>query len=195
VESVRLEDFGLLHLAAEDIGLRKLAGSGQIEPLRVLAGVLQPVGFDERYKLQHTSQLTPMDHLIDAARPDPPSRHEMQVLVAEYLKDPAGARAVRAHLEARFQQWIDATPQARQLMTAPLLLDAAPRAQQLGDLGSAGLEAMGYLAKKQNAPSGWKQSKLSLIEGAKKPVGMVRFTFLDPLRELVNAVPEAQNQP
>jgi hexosaminidase len=188
VESVRLEDFGLLHLAAEDIGLRKLAGTDQIEPLRVLASVLQPVGFDERYELQHTSQLTPMDHLIDAVRPDPPSRHEVKMLVAEYLKDPAGNDAARAQLAMWFQQWVETAPKVQQLMTAPLLTSAAPRAQQLGELGSTGLEALNYLTKKQSAPSGWKQNKLALIESAKKPDGMVRFTVLEPLRQLIDAV-------
>jgi hexosaminidase len=129
-----------------------------------------------------------MDHLIDAVRPDPPSRHEVQVVVAEYLKDPAGNEAARTQLAAWFQQWVNAMPKLQQLMTAPLLVSAAPRAQQLGDLGSAGLEALGYLEKKQSAPAGWKQSKLSLIENAKQPVGMVRFTVLEPLQELVNAV-------
>ncbi|MBB6143463.1 hexosaminidase [Silvibacterium bohemicum] len=189
VESVRLEDFGLLHLAAEDMGLRKLAGTQEITPLKTLAGVLQPVGFSERYQLQHTSQLTPMDHLIDAVRPDPPSRYQVKITVAEYLKDPAGATAARAQLAAWFQQWVDAAPKAQQLMAAPLLESAAARAQQLGDLGATGLQALDYLDKKQNAPADWKQSKLALIEEAKKPVGLVRFTVLDPLQELVNAVP------
>ncbi len=189
VESVRLEDFGLLHLAAEDEGLRKLAGTQQIDGLRVLAGVLQPVGFDERYELQHTTQLTPMNHLIDAVRPDPPSRHEVQLAVAEYLKNPAGNEAARTKLTAWFQEWVAAAPKAQQLMTAPLLQSGAVRAQQLGELGSAGLEALDHLAKNQSAPSGWKQSKLSLIENAKKPDGMVRFTVLEPMQQLVNAVP------
>ena len=189
VESVRLEDFGLLHLAAEDEGLRKLAGTQQIDGLRVLAGVLQPVGFDERYDLQHTTQLTPMNHLIDAVRPDPPSRHEVQLAVAEYLKNPAGNEAARTKLTAWFQEWVAAAPKAQQLMTAPLLQSGAIRAQQLGELGSAGLEALDHLAKNQSAPSGWKQSKLSLIESAKKPDGMVRFTVLEPMQQLVNAVP------
>ena len=193
VESVRLEDFGLMHLAAQDMGLRKLSGTEHIEPLDVLASVTQPVGFDERYDLQHTSQLTPMDHLIDAVRPDPPSRHAVQETVAEYLKDPASDGAAHAQLAAWFQQWVDASPKLQPLMTAPLLVDAAPRAQQLGELGQAGLEALGYLDKKQSAPAGWKQAKLALIESAKKPAGMVRFTVLDPLQELVTTVQEAQN--
>ena len=78
-------------------------------------------------------------------------------------------------------------------MAAPLLANAAPRAQQLGELGSAGLEALGYLEKKQGAPSGWKRNKLSLIKKAKEPVGMVRFTVLEPLEELVKAVSGEQN--
>jgi hexosaminidase len=189
VESVRLEDFGLTHLSAEDVGLRKLAGTEQIGPLQTLASVVQPVGFHERYELQHTSQLTPMDHLIDSVRPDPPSRHDVQVLVAAYLKEPNESK--RAQLAALFEKWVDVAPKLQPLMAAPLLVDAAPRAQQLGELGSIGLEALGYLDKKQNAPTGWKQSKLTLLEAAKQPIGMVRFTVLDSLEELVKAVPEA----
>ena len=190
VESLRLEDAGLLHLAAEDISLRKLAGTEDIAALGVLADVLQPVGFDERYELQHTSQLTPMNHLIDAVRPDPPSLHETRLLVNQFLKDPAGNEAARTQLAAWFQQWVDAAPEAEQLMTTPLLAPAVPRAQQLGQLGATGLEALDYLSKKQSAPSDWKQSKLTLLDEAKKPVGMVRFTVLDALKQLVNAVPQ-----
>ena len=37
VESLRLEGVGLTQLSAEGVGLRQLAGTAQIEPLRVLA--------------------------------------------------------------------------------------------------------------------------------------------------------------
>jgi len=186
VESLRLEAVGLTQLSAEGVGLRQLAGTAQIEPLRVLASVLQPVGFDQRYEMQHTSQLTPMDHLIDTVRPDPPSRHEMQVLVKAYLAnhDPAA----RAELAAIFESWIAAGPKAQALMiAAPLLQDPAPRAQQLAELGTAGLEAIQYIEKQQKPPADWTQSKLAAIDQAAKPVGMVRFTVLEPLRDLVNA--------
>ena len=186
VESLRLDALGLTHLSAEDVGLRQLAGTAQIEPLRVLAGVLQPVGFDERYEMQHTSQLTPMDHLIDAVRPDPPSRHRMQALVKAYLgnHDPAA----RAELAAAFESWIVAGPKAHALMeSAPLLQDPAPRAQQLADLGTAGLESLTYIEKHEAPPAGWSQAKLAVIDDARKPVGLVRFTVLDPVADLVKA--------
>jgi hexosaminidase len=186
VESLRLEAVGLTQLSVEGVGLRQLAGTEQIEPLRVLANVLQPVGLDENEKMQHTTQLTPIDHLIDAVRPDPPSRHGMQVLVKEYLAN-HNADA-RAELAATFERWIAAGPKAQALMAAaPLLQDPAPRAQQLADLGTAGLEALQYLEKHEAAPAGWAQAKLAVIDQAAKPVGLVRFTVLGPLGDLVKA--------
>ena len=187
VENLRLEALGLTQLSAEDVGLRQLAGTTAIEPLRILASVLQPVGFDQRYEMQHTTQLTPMDQLIDAVRPDPPSLHGMQVLVRDYLakSDPQAGQK----LNAIFERWIAAGPQAEMLMAAsPLLKDAEPRAQQLVDLGTTGQQALSYLEKHEAAPAGWAQTKLELIDQAQKPAGLVRFTVLDPLRDLVKAV-------
>lgn len=187
VENLRLEAVGLTQLSAEEVGLRQLAGTAAIEPLRILGSVLQPVGFDERYEMQHTSQLTPMDHLIDAVRPDPPSRHGIALLVRDYLSgnDPdAGVK-----LEAVFTRWVAAGPPAEVLMSAsPLLRDAQPRAQELVDLGMTGQEALNYLAKHEAAPAGWAQARLALIDQAEQPAGLVRFTVLDSLRSLVKAV-------
>ena len=187
VENLRLQAVGLTQLSAEDIGLRQLAGTTAIEPLRILASVLQPVGFDDRYEMQHTSQLTPMDHLIDAVRPDPPSRHGIALLVRDYLagNDPdAGVK-----LQAVFTRWVAAGPPAEALMSAsPLLRDAQPRAQELVDLGTTGQEALNYLAKHEAAPAGWAQTRLALIDQAEQPAGLVRFTVLDSLRDLVKAV-------
>ena len=64
------------------------------------------------------------------------------------------------------------------------------RAQQLPGLANAGIEALNYLSKGTKAPAGWKKRHLALIEAAKKPQALVRFTFLPPLEELVSAVQE-----
>lgn len=186
VENLRLEAVGLTQISNEDVALRQLAGTAAIEPLRILASVLQPVGFDQRYEMQHTTQLTPMDHLIDAVRPDPPSRHGMELLVRNYLANRDSQTGEK--LDAIFERWIAAGPQAETLMTkVPLLNDAEPRAQQLVDLGTTGEQALNYLSKHEAAPAGWAQAKLALIDQAQKPAGLVRFTVLDPLRDLVKA--------
>jgi hexosaminidase len=186
IQSLRLEVFGLTHITAEDVALRQLAGTGQIDSLHILSRALQPVSFDDRYQLQHNTPLTPMDRLVDALRPDPPSRHEVAVLVREYLKN-QNASASDA-LKLMFDAWQSAAPEALSLMqSSPLLQPDAPRASQLSDLGSTGLEALAYLEKHETAPATWTQSKLALIDQAEKPAGLTRFTVLDPLRQLVKA--------
>jgi hexosaminidase len=189
VEDIRLEALGLTQISAEDVGLRQLANTTSIEPLRILASVLQPVGFFDPYEMQHASEVTPMNHLIDTVSPDPSSRHEMESLVRTYLANHDQATAEKLH--EIFEQWIAAGPQAEALMLAsPLLKDAVPRAQQLVDLGTAGEQALEYLTSGQTPPTGWAQSKLALIDQASKSVGLVRFTVLEPLRQLVEEVPQ-----
>jgi hexosaminidase len=187
VESLRLEALGLPHISAEDTGLRRLAGTTAIGPLRILTNVLEPVTWEQQGELQHTTQLTPLDDFVDTLTPDPPSRHEMLVLIRDYLanREPE----TRARLDAIFGAWIAAGPQAQTMMAAsPLLREAEPRARQLVDLGTTGQQALSYLDKHQAPPSGWAQEKLTLIDQADKPVGLVRFTMLQPLRDLVKAV-------
>ncbi|MGH9587586.1 MAG: beta-N-acetylhexosaminidase [Acidobacteriaceae bacterium] len=187
VENLRLEAVGLTQISHEDVALRQLAGTAAIEPLRILASVLQPVGFDQIYKMQHPTQLTPFDHLVDAVRPDPPSQHGLKLLVSKYLTDHDAQAGEK--LQAIFAHWVVAGPQAQALMSAsPLLKPAEPRAQQLADLGTAGEEALNFISKNEAPPAGWAHSKLAIIDQAQKPAGLVRFTVLDPLRDLIKAV-------
>jgi hexosaminidase len=188
VESLRIEAVGTQHLTREGAALRELAGTENIDALRVFSSILQPVPFGERYHEQRTSQLTPMDNLVDAVRPDPPSRHEVALLVRDLLKAPKGNSDARAQLSGMFQSWTAAAPKVQaQMDHSPLLAIARPRAVQFAQLGRIGQQALGYLDGKK-APAGWKKASLAELDAARKPQEMVLFTVIDPLRDLVNAV-------
>jgi hexosaminidase len=129
-----------------------------------------------------------MDNLVDAVRPDPPSRHEVALLVRELLKSPKTNSDARAQLNAMFQSWIAAAPKVEaQMDHSPLLAVARPRAVQLAQLGRIGQESLEYLGGKK-APAVWKQTSLAELDAAGKPQVLVLFTVIDPLRDLVNAV-------
>ena len=188
-ESLRIEAVaGTSHLSREGAGLRELAGMEDIVALQSFASAIQPVTFGDRYKEQHTSYLTPLDQLVDAVRPDPPSRHQIDLLVRELLKQPRADSEAGVQLNNIFQNWINAVPVVEaQMNRSPLLALARPRAGQLAKLAQAGQQAVGYLSGKK-APAGWKQSTLAEIEAARKPQQLVRFVFLDSLEEMVKAV-------
>jgi hexosaminidase len=191
VVSVQLEALGLRHLSQEDAGLRELAGTEHIDELRVFASALEPVGFHERYDQQKTSQLTVLDRFVDAVRPDPPSRYEMERLTHDFLNEPKTNTADRDALKRWFEAMAASVPAVeRQMKQSPLLAEVEVRAQQLPGLGTTGLEAISFLSSGTKAPVGWKVRKLAEIEAVRKPAGIVRFTFVDPLAALVNAVQE-----
>ncbi len=68
-----LDLIGLRHNANYPRMLERLAGSNDIEALKTLADVLSPgdLGLRHRVKSDYT-QSTPLNRLVDAARPDPP---------------------------------------------------------------------------------------------------------------------------
>ena len=191
-ESLRLEGLGLTHISQEAASLRQLSGTRQIAPLQVLASVLEPVTFDQRAHQQHLNQLTPLDLLVDALPPDPPSRQNFELLMRTYLKNPATQTKEQMDLTVEFKNWISAEPGILRLMaSSQLLAQAEPRAQQLAELGTLGLEAVSYLSSGSPAAAGWKATKLATLDEAEKPQAFVRFTVTKPLRDLVNAVAEA----
>jgi hexosaminidase len=192
VESLRLEGLGLTHISQEDASLRQLSGTRQIGPLQILASVLEPVPFDERAHQQRANQLTPLNRLVDAVPPDPPSRQDFELLTRTFLQNPRIRTQEQRDLTAHFEAWISAETGILGLMDgSPLLAEAEPRAQQLTELGTAGLEAVSYLSSGMPAAARWKAARLAVLDEAEKPQALVRFTVIKPLRDLVTAVAEA----
>ena len=188
VMSLRLDSLGLTHISGPQWALRELADERNPEALTAFASVLTQVSFDERYDGQHTDQLTPLDRLADAVIPDPPSRHGMEVRVARFLADAPRYEIQRDNLEETFRAWRDLPPSLEYMLTySPRLSDAAPRAQQLVQLGQVGLDATFYLSHHITPPADWKQKADALLADAEKPQALVRFTFLPPLRKLIDA--------
>src|SRR5262249_54125757 len=67
-----LDWFGLTHNTAYEPMLRRMAGSSDIGALKTLADVVAPVRNYQRERLSTTppTSLTPLNRLIDAARPE-----------------------------------------------------------------------------------------------------------------------------
>ena len=145
--SVQLEGLGLHHLSQEDASLRELAGTENIEQLRQFASVLEPVSFSERYQQQHTSQLTILNRFVDAVRPDPPSKHEIDLLTRRLLASPRNDGEARQELTTRFEAMNRCVPAVEiQIAKSPRLEDVQTRAEQLSPLAQAGLDAVQYLS-------------------------------------------------
>jgi hexosaminidase len=194
--SIALEQAALKHISGPAMMRRSISGEINPAALTTLAGVLEPVSFGERYRGQHTDGHTPLDRLVDTVVADPPSRFEIAQDVDAVLNKTADSTEAEARLTQRFMEWrLIAPALEREMSQNPRMSDAALRAQQLGKLGSLGLQALaqrdpgnqalgGLLPKDEVLPP---DQQSAVIDNAQKPAALVRFTFLDSLRKLLGS--------
>jgi hexosaminidase len=191
VESIRLDGLGLTHISGPESGLRQLAGSEEGGArLAVLASVLSPVPFGERYKQQKTSQLTPMGNPVDYMRPDPPAREGLRLLVERYLQSssPAEHAAARQQLESLFRSWIDAGPALDLIATEhPKLEQLSLRRAQLSRLGSLGIQSLDFIDSHKAPSAAWTGEQGTLLKAAADHSELTDFVILPPLQQLLDA--------
>jgi hexosaminidase len=191
VESLRLEALGLTQISQEDASLRQLAGTEKITRLKVLAATLEPATFGQRdqYTLQHNvTQQTPLDHLVDALRPDPPFRHDFEQLVQKYLDHPDANGKQSQRLRVLMESWITQKDRvSEQMHHSPRLVPAQIRSAQLAQMGSMGLQAIGYLEASKTPPPGWEAAQVAVLKQAAEPVDLTRFDIIKPMQMLVEA--------
>jgi hexosaminidase len=190
IASLELEDVGLTQISGPEKLRRNILDSTHTEPLDVLASVIEPVSFHERYQGQHTDGYTSLDRLVDSVVADPPLRQEIAREVDEAV-GPSGhsdRAAARIRLRSRFLQWQQAAPSLEVWAhRSARLSDTEARARQLGILAQVGLESLAYLDAHTSASQEWLDGQLAVIADAEKPSALVRFVFLPALRDLVQA--------
>src|SRR2546428_53956 len=93
VLSARLEELGISTETHTARMLQRIAPGVDLAPLRTLLAALEPVNLGGRMSVDPATQLTPLTALSDAARPDPPLRHDVAALVRDLRGDAASAAA------------------------------------------------------------------------------------------------------
>jgi len=188
--SLFLEQAGAKHIAGPDRMLRQLAETDDIEPLRELLRLVEPLSLGQRQSASRANQLTPLTELADIALPDAPGRHEVMQMVDELLGDAPG-NAARAKLETEFRRWRELREQLDAMAKdAPRVRAADAAMVALVDLAAAGDEALAYLARGEKAPKEWLDAKLALVQQAGRPKGLLRLAVVPAMRRLIEAAGE-----
>jgi hexosaminidase len=188
--SVQLEALGLTHRTSEDTALRAMVHSTSIAPLRTFAQAFQPVSFGERYHVQRTDQLTPLDNFVDAVVPDPTSRYWLESTMKRFLSDPRRDTADRDALLAKFTEWKQCLPAVRSMMaTSPQLALMSHRADELEQVMTDAETAVRHLADGRALAPAWKQQSIARLDAFAKPrpETLVHFVGVAPVRKLLEA--------
>ena len=170
--SRKLDSFGLTHNSSYDPMLNRLAPGAGLHPL---ADYVEPLkGYARSSSGIGYTQQTPLNRLVDAARPESAATRHFAADIAAH-----NWPAVRTTLTA----W-----KAFRLPPTPILKEAVPVAQNLNTLGAIGLEALDYQAKAQHPPADWVTAKLAVLQAMKKPHAELLLMPVDPVVALIKSL-------
>jgi hexosaminidase len=169
---------GVTHRSGFEPMLARLAGHRPVEPLRVLAELLEPVKNYARPGTRPYTSLVPLNGLADAARPESEAARRFSRLVDRALALETGARD---SVEWWLRRWRANDVALRPLLEAsPGLAAAGPLADDLRNVTQIGLAA---LQGDTAGSAGW----VPVLERAVQPKAEVLLMIVPAVKRLADA--------
>jgi len=176
-----LEGLGLTHRSSYQPMLERLTGTDDAAPLKVLANLLEPVKFYQRWETHPYTSFTPLNRLVDATRPESDAARQFAGLVQNL-----GAN--KEKIRKQLALWRDNQAELIPVMQrSALLQEAIPLAEDVSALATAGLEALEYIEAGKPVPQTWVDSQLTLLGRAAKPRAELLIMIVPSIRKLVEA--------
>ena len=183
-QSLLLEELGLRHLSNREAMMRRLAGSREIEPIRILCDAIEPLKGYRRYTYRTQTQLTPYTLLVDIARPDAPDARRFNVWVEHYLE--LGDGSLLPQISALLDQWVHNEPAFQSIAAhAPVLNEGnviATRLRELSELAKASIAVIE--GEKPMLEEEWSKRAEQLLESARQPMAAMEIQIVDAVEKL-----------
>ncbi|MGB6340172.1 MAG: family 20 glycosylhydrolase [Candidatus Aminicenantaceae bacterium] len=184
----RLDLLGLNHNLNPSMMLQRLAGKNPIHPLRVLAEIVEPVKNYTRPNTREYTQMTPLNRLVDAAKPESHPARKFENLVDEMLLNAPRISKNRFDIEDRLKEWRDNHVLLLPILESSYLLkEIIPLSQDVKDLADVGLRALKYLEHQQSPPKEWLKHVKKLLERPKKPESELIIQIIPAIQKLFEA--------
>ena len=182
-----LDAYGLTQNTNYTLMLERMTNGADVSALRTLADLLEPVKGYAREGLTTTeaTSLTPMNRLIDAARPESLQARQFGQLVEDFVSG-HNRPGLELKIRAALEKWRDNTVLLRSVaQQSTFVQEALPQSESLSALAAAGLEALDYLDRGEKAPSAWKTQQLQVVQQAIQPKAQVLLMVAGPVQKLV----------
>ncbi len=187
VASENLKVAGVLHQTEYRAMLERLAAGKDAQALRTLADVLEPVKGYTRTHGNTYETTTPLNRLVDAARPESDAGRDFAQMTQRLLDKSASAEDLAA-MRSRLSAWQENDQHLEPLLQSNALLqEVVPLSQSLAAAATAGLRALDYLSSGGAAPAVWRDQQLALLKEAQKPQAEMFNTIAPSVQKLVEA--------
>ena len=189
--SWRLDFFALTHNTNYLPMLERIAAGRDAASLRTLADVVEPVKDYAREELALTpaTQLTPLNRLVDAARPESETARLFSRTADQFLAGRCQDAALALELRALLENWrkVGQVLEARSADSS-LLREVAPVSGGLATIATAGIAALDAIGRHEPASAERLAAQAASIQAAQKPTSaQLLLPLAVPIQKLVEA--------
>ncbi len=187
--SRELDFLGLRHEREHRLLLELLAGDHPVAPLSTLSDVLEPI---KDYTREESGRVytssTPLNHLVDATRPESDVARELGDLVDHALVPGPDAAADRDRISRWLTHWRANDGAVQPILESSFLLqEAIPLSKDLAALSAAGLEALDSLSTAHKPDAEWITRQYAFLDSAAKPRAELLIMIVPSVRKLIDA--------
>jgi hexosaminidase len=174
-----LEYVGLNHRASYRTMLERIAGSSDIDAVRTVADVVEPVKeYNRGRKRPQYTQATPLNRLIDAARPESDRAREFRWLVTRYLA------SKQAQDRDAIRMWLTRWSAADKNLNANQSVFMDEVHSVAGELAAAARIGLEALDSTTRTPA-WVQERQARLQAAAKPKAEVLIMVVPEIARLL----------
>ena len=184
--SFRLEELGLQHEKNYPMMLRRLTNNRDIEPLKILVDVVEPLKIYQRGASRRFTQQSPYTRVMDAARPDQKVAREFRWLVDEFLSGGARDAEMAEQIRLHFDTWADNHARLVPIIEAsPILREIESLSEDLRQISLIGLELLDAIKSEETISDQEAEKFSQKIEAAKKQRAQVELQVVEPVEQML----------
>jgi hexosaminidase len=184
-----LDAYGVNHNAEYVPMLQRIAGTDDVSALKTLVDVVEPVKGYAREQLAASkpTALTPLNRVVDAARPESEKAREFSELVDKFT-----AGQIKPGMEAQIRtmltHWRDNNENFQSLaQRSSLVQEVAAISQNLSTISASGLRALDYLDREEKPSPDWKTQQLAAVQQAFQPKAQLMLMVAPAVQKLIQA--------
>ena len=184
--SFHLEELGLTHEKNYAMMLRRLTNNNNIEPLKNLVDVIEPVKIYQRNQLRPHFSHSPLTRVVDAARPDQKTARNFNAAVALFISGGGKDKLLMSELNQWLILWQNNDSDLAVLISkSPVLQEIKTLSADLAACASIGIQALAYLDEETIPDSQWVENARKKIAEAKVPRAQTEIMVLSGIEQLV----------
>jgi len=184
IVSIQLEQLGLTHNSMQDVILRGMTQGGNIEPLKVLTSVCQPLqGYARNPGGGHYLSYSPYMLFADACIADPSAVYPFNKLVKGYLE---GNSDNLSSISEYLSLWKKNHKEFEKIEAyAPILTSISELSNNLSVLARAGEEAIRYASANNKPSKDWIENSKIIVSNARMQGGRTELQIVNAIESLI----------